>query len=309
MRIVFAGTPEFAVPALDALVTAGHDVAAVYTQPDRPAGRGRRLSPSPVKQRALALNIPVEQPESFRFADVRSRLADYAPEVMVVVAYGLILPQSVLEIPPHGCLNIHASLLPRWRGAAPIQRAIAAGDEETGVCIMRMEKGLDTGPILLESRVTIGADETAGSLHDRLSVAGASAIVAVLANLRERKSRRQDPEHATYAHKLSKQEAAIDWGRPASEIARQVRAFNPWPVAQTLLDGEPLRIWTAMPLPLSAEGFAPGEVTTASVDGIDIATGKGVLRVTRLQPPGRRPMNAAEFLNGRPLAPGKRLGG
>lgn len=311
MRIVFAGTPEFAVPALDALVAAGHDIAAVYTQPDRPAGRGRRLSPSPVKRRALALNVPVEQPESFRFGDVRSRLADHAPDVMVVVAYGLLLPQSVLEIPVHGCLNIHASLLPRWRGAAPIQRAIAAGDTETGISIMRMEKGLDTGPVLLERRVTISADETAASLHDTLAALGATAIVEALIRLAsgDAKARPQDASRATYAHKLSRQEAAIDWSRPAAELSRQVRAFNPWPMAFSTLGEDTLRVLTATPLPLAADRCSPGEIAATSVDGIDVATGEGLLRITQLQLSGKRPMNAAEFLNGHPLAPGARLGG
>jgi len=308
LRLVFAGTPDFAVPALDALAAAGHEIAAVYTQPDRPAGRGRRLTASPVKQRALALGIPVEQPETLKSPEAQEHVAALAPEVMVVVAYGLLLPQAVLDIPVHGCLNIHASLLPRWRGAAPIQRAIAAGDEETGVSIMRMEAGLDTGPVLLERRVTIDAAETGGSLHDRLAVLGAQAIVEVLADLPSREAKPQDDARATYAHKLSKQEAALDWSKTALELARQVRAFDPWPVAFTLLDGEMLRVWSAEALPLAAK-LPPGEIAAATVDGIDVATGKGLLRITRLQPPGKRPMNAAEFLNGHRLAAGQRLGG
>lgn len=308
MRLVFAGTPDFAVPALDALIAAGHEIVAVYTQPDRPAGRGRKLAPSPVKQRALEHGIPVEQPESLKNPEGRTALAAYHPDVMIVVAYGLLLPQAVLDIPAHGCLNIHASLLPRWRGAAPIQRAIAAGDTETGVGIMRMEKGLDTGPVLLERRIPIDAAETGGSLHDKLAALGAEAIVEALVNLTTLDARPQDDSKATYAHKLTKQEAALDWSKSAIELARQVRAFDPWPVAFTIFNHETLRIWSAEALPLSAKKFTPGEIASATVDGIDLATGEGLLRITRLQPPGKRPMNVAEFLNGHAVAVGQRLG-
>ncbi|HEX7047454.1 MAG TPA: methionyl-tRNA formyltransferase [Gammaproteobacteria bacterium] len=308
MRLVFAGTPDFAVPALDALIAAGHEIVAVYTQPDRPAGRGRKLAPSPVKQRALEHGIPVEQPESLKNPEGRTALAAYHPDVMIVVAYGLLLPQAVLDIPAHGCLNIHASLLPRWRGAAPIQRAIAAGDTETGVGIMRMEKGLDTGPVLLERRIPIDAAETGGSLHDKLAALGAEAIVEALANLTTLDARPQDDSKATYAYKLTKQEAALDWSKSAIELARQVRAFDPWPVAFTIFNHETLRIWSAEALPLSAKKFTPGEIASATVDGIDLATGEGLLRITRLQPPGKRPMNVAEFLNGHAVAVGQRLG-
>ncbi|HEX7029320.1 MAG TPA: methionyl-tRNA formyltransferase [Gammaproteobacteria bacterium] len=308
MRLVFAGTPDFAVPALDALIAAGHDIAAVYTQPDRPAGRGRRLAPSPVKQRALAHGIPVEQPESLKTPEAQAVLAGYRPEIMIVVAYGLLLPQAVLDIPARGCLNIHASLLPRWRGAAPIQRAIAAGDTEAGVGIMQMEKGLDTGPVLLERRIPIDAADTGGSLHDKLAVLGADAIVEALAGLETLEARPQDEARATYAHKLSKQEAALDWSKSASELARRIRAFNPWPVAFTTFNDDTLRVWSAEPLPLSTEKFMPGEIAAATVDGIDVATGDGLLRITRLQPSGKRPMNAAEFLNGHAVTAGRRLG-
>lgn len=310
MRLIFAGTPDFAVPALDALVQAGNDVVAVYTQPDRPAGRGRKVSPSPVKVRAQALNIPVEQPESLKSAESQAALAAYKPDAMVVVAYGLLLPQAVLDIPQHGCLNIHASLLPRWRGAAPIQRAIAAGDTESGVGIMQMEKGLDTGPVLLEKRTPISETETGGSLHDRLATLGAEAIVEALGGIAkgELQPQPQNSEHATYAHKLSKQEAALDWSQPAQVLARQVRAFDPWPVAFTTLQSNTLRVWSASALNLHGANAAPSEIVAASGEGIDVATGDGILRITRLQPPGKRPMNAAEFLNGHPLSPGMRLG-
>lgn len=310
MRLIFAGTPDFAVPALDALVRAGHDVVAVYTQPDRPAGRGRKLSPSPVKVRAQALNIPVEQPESLKSAEAQSALAAYQPDAMIVVAYGLLLPQAVLDIPKHGCLNIHASLLPRWRGAAPIQRAIAAGDTESGVGIMQMEKGLDTGPVLLEKRTPVSGTDTGGRLHDRLSTLGAQAIVEALDGIARGalQPKPQDASQATYAHKLTKQEAALDWTQPAEVLARQVRAFDPWPVAFTTLQDKTLRIWSASPRDLPGSKATPGQIVAASGEGLDVATGDGILRITRLQPPGKRPMNAAEFLNGHPLSPGARLG-
>lgn len=308
MRIVFAGTPDFAVPALNALVEAGHEIAAVYTQPDRPAGRGRKLAPSPVKQRALELGFPVEQPESLKSPESRQKLASHVPDVMVVVAYGLLLPQAVLDIPRLGCLNIHASLLPRWRGAAPIQRAIAAGDAESGVCIMQMERGLDTGPVLLERRIALRPDETGGSLHDRLAELGAAAVVEVLAGVEHGPvPRQQDHVAASYAHKLSKEEARIDWRRSAVEIERLIRAFNPWPVAFISFRDSPLRIWQATVLPGVAEAD-PGTVLRASAEGIDVVTGDGLLRITRLQPAGKRAMDAAEFLNGHRVEPGAQLG-
>lgn len=305
MRIVFAGTPDFAVPALDALVDAGHAIVAVYTQPDRPAGRGRKLVASPVKQRALELGIPVEQPESLKTPEAQQRLREYAPEVMVVVAYGLLLPQAVLDIPARGCLNIHASLLPRWRGAAPIQRAIEAGDAESGVCIMQMERGLDTGPVLLEKRLNIGERETGGELHDRLARLGAEAIVEALAQLDALTPRPQDDVQATYARKLEKHEARIDWNEAAIDIERRVRAFNPWPVAFTTLDGQPLRIWRAE---ATAGAGQPGTVIAAANAGIDVATGDGALRILELQPAGKRVLTAAQFLNGHRLAAGAKLG-
>ena len=300
LRIAFAGTPDFALPALDALAKSGHRLVGVWTQPDRPAGRGQALKPSPVKRRALELSLPVHQPASFKGGVAQRVLADVKPDLMVVVAYGLILPDAVLAIPPQGCLNIHASLLPRWRGAAPIQRAILAGDAETGVCIMRMEAGLDTGPVLLERRTTIGEGDSAKSLHDRLARLGAEALREALDGLAELAPHKQDETIATYAAKLSKEEARLDWTRPAAELARAVRAFNPWPVAHCLHEHMPLRIWRAAALEGSA-GVAPGTVVAAGAEGVDVATGAGLLRMLELQPAGGRNMTASEFARGRTL--------
>ena len=301
LRIVFAGTPEFAVPCLAACRASGAEVVAVYTQPDRPAGRGRRLTPSPVKQAALDAGIPVEQPESLKDADARERLAAYAPDLMVVVAYGLILPRKVLAIPRLGCWNVHASLLPRWRGAAPIQRAILAGDAESGVDLMQMEAGLDTGPVLLERRTPIGPDDTGGSLHDRLSVLGAEVLADGLRRVTAGEplvARPQPDAGVTYAHKLEKAEARLDFSRPAIALERQVRAFDPWPVAEGEIAGEIVRVWAARAIdaPTSA---APGTVLAAGRDGIYIACGEGALRVTALQRAGGRRIGAADYLNAR----------
>jgi methionyl-tRNA formyltransferase len=306
LRIAFAGTPEFAVPALDALVAAGHVIAGVWTQPDRPAGRGRKLTASPVKQRAQQLGFPVWQPESLRNAHAREAIRDAAPDVMVVVAYGLLLPPSVLGIPRHGCLNIHASLLPRWRGAAPIQRAILAGDSESGVTIMQMDAGLDTGAMLTTRRTPIRFDDTAQTLHDRLSNLGAEAIVDALAHITSLHPVAQDETQATHARKLCREEALLDWSRPAAELERCVRAYNPWPVAHTLWDGNLLRIWQAE-VREGAAKLAPGSVLAANDKSIDVATGKGMLHITRLQIAGKRVMSAAEFGRGRALA-GARFG-
>lgn len=308
MNIVFAGTPDFAVPTLDRLIDAGRRPVAVYTQPDRPAGRGRRPRPSPVKQRAEQAGIPVLQPASLRTPDAQAELAALAPDLLVVVAYGLILPQAVLDIPRLGCVNVHASLLPHWRGAAPIQRALLAGDATTGVTIMQMEAGLDTGPMLARREIPIGAQDTAGDLHDRLAVLGAELLVEVLPDIAAGRLTPvpQDDAAATYADKLSKDEAPLDWQRPAAALARQVRAFNPWPVAETRLAGRILRIWQAEALP-GPTAAAPGEIVAAGRDGIDVATAEGVLRLIRLQAPGGRPLPAADFLNGHPLRPGDRL--
>ena len=310
LRIVFAGTPEFAVPPLEALHAAGHEIAAVYTQPDRPAGRGLTLSASPVKQRALALGLPVEQPATLKADAAVQRLRDCAPDLMVVVAYGLILPQGVLDVPRLGCWNIHASLLPRWRGAAPIQRAILAGDARTGITIMQMDAGLDTGPMLLVREVPIASGETAGKLHDRLSRVGAEAIVAAVQEWQAGRltALPQPGDGATYAGKLRKEEARIDWSRPAVAIERQVRAFNPWPVAETAWDGRQLRVWEAeSERPATPVDAPPGTVLEAASGRIVVATGDGALRLQRVQVAGRRAVSAAEFLNAQSLA-GARLG-
>jgi methionyl-tRNA formyltransferase len=303
LTIVFAGTPEFSVPSLNALLEAGHRVAAVYTQPDRPAGRGRQLTPSPVKQAAIAAGLAVFQPATLRGPDAAAQLRAHRPELMVVVAYGLLLPPAVLDAPALGCVNVHASVLPRWRGAAPIQRAILAGDTESGVSIMRMEAGLDTGPVYLERRLALEPRETGATLHDKLAALGAQALVAALPGIADGSlpPRSQDGASATYARKLSKEEAVVDWSRSAVEIDRQIRAFDPWPVAQTAFRGGTLRLWAGEPLAGPATTHDPGRVTAASRRGIDVATGDGVLRITRLQPPGKRPMSAAEFLNARSL--------
>jgi len=297
LRIVFAGTPDFSVPPLKALLDSRHEVVAVYTQPDRPAGRGRKLTPSPVKVVAQEHSIPVYQPASLRDPEAIAELKALQPDLMVVVAYGLLLPPEVLEIPPLGCINIHASLLPRWRGAAPIQRAIQAGDQETGVSIMRMEAGLDTGPVYLIKRTPITGEDTGGTLHDRLSLLGAEALMEALPGILNGSLQpvRQNDEEATYASKLDKKEAAIDWRQPAWKIERQVRAFNPWPVAHTRYENANLRIWEAHAIDgLAAE---PGTVMSAAREGVDVATGEGLLRVTRLQMPGKRAMEAADFIN------------
>ena len=301
LRIVFAGTPEFSVPCLAACRASGAEVVAVYTQPDRPAGRGRKLTPSPVKQAALDAGIPVEQPESLKDADARERLATYAPDLMVVVAYGLILPRKVLAIPRLGCWNVHASLLPRWRGAAPIQRAILAGDAESGVDLMQMEAGLDTGPVLLERRTPITADDTGGSLHDRLSVLGADVLAEGLRRVMAGETLTATPQPdagVTYAHKLDKAEALLDFTRPAIALERQVRAFDPWPVAEGEIAGERVRVWAARAIG-NVPGAAPGTVLAASRDGIDIACGNGALRVTAIQRAGGKRISAADYLNAR----------
>ena len=301
LRLVFAGTPEFAVPCLEACLAAPADVVAVYTQPDRPAGRGRKLTPSPVKQRSLEANISVEQPETLKAADVQQRLADYAPDLMVVVAYGLILPKKVLAIPRLGCWNVHASLLPRWRGAAPIQRAILAGDTETGIDLMQMEAGLDTGPVLIERRTPIGDDDTGGSLHDRLATLGSDALAEGLARIARGETltpRAQAETGVVYAHKLEKSEARLDWNEPASVLARKVRAFDPWPATEAELWGERVRIWSAEAIDARTDQ-PPGTIVATGRDAIDVATGKGLLRILEVQREGGRRISVRDWQNAR----------
>lgn len=312
MNLVFAGTPEFAVPALKALLDAGHNVAAVYTQPDRPAGRGRKLAMSPVKQFTLEHGLPVRQPTTLKTDSEAEALRALAPDAMIVIAYGLILPTSILTIPKYGCINVHASLLPRWRGAAPIQRAIEAGDSHTGVTIMQMDAGLDTGPMLATRETPIDAHDTAATLHDRLGDLGASLLVDTLAKLEQGivARRPQDSMHATYAAKLKKEEARLDWNADAQLLARRIRAFNPWPVAHTTLDGQILRLWQAS-VDNGTEATTqapPGTVLTAGPEGIHVQCGHGVLRITQLQSEGGKTLDTRAFLNGRPLHPGTRLG-
>ncbi|ANN79825.1 methionyl-tRNA formyltransferase [Bordetella flabilis] len=307
MRVVFAGTPEFARTALRAILAAGHTVPLVLTQPDRPAGRGLKLTPSPVKQTALEAGIPVAQPRSLRLdgrypdeaADARQALAAAAPDVMVVAAYGLILPQWVLDLPAHGCLNIHASLLPRWRGAAPIQRAIEAGDPKTGITIMQMDAGLDTGDMLLVREVPIGAAQTAGELHDVLADTGAAAIVQALQALGSAglNAVPQPEEGVTYAAKLDKAEAALDFSLSADVLARRVRAFNPVPGATLRLPGldDPVKVWRAEALP-GASAAPPGTVLRATPDGIDVAAAEGILRLLELQKAGGKRQPADIFV-------------
>ena len=343
MRLGFAGTPEFAVPALDALARSRHHIAAVFTQPDRPAGRGLGLHASAVKQRAGELGLPVHQPRSFKTPDAEATLRSLDLDAFVVVAYGLILPPSVLAAPKLGCFNIHASLLPRWRGAAPIQRALLAGDATTGITIMRMEAGLDTGPMLAVRTLEIAPRETGGTLHDRLAQLGGELIASTLDAVASGGAREEpQPEVGiTYAQKINKAEALIDWSDDAASILRRVRAFDPWPIAETKLEGMQLRVWEAelgpdaelaapkpdvelparaaafasvqAPSPLAAlpgaasigfglAGAAPGTVIGASNAGIDVACGGGVLRILRLQLAGRKPLTAREFIKAQRLA-------
>lgn len=300
MRVIFAGTPDFAAQALAAILAAGHDVPLVLTQPDRPAGRGMKLQLSAVKQLALAHNLPIFQPERLKDPTTHEPIHAAQADVMVVAAYGLILPQAVLDMPRYGCLNIHASLLPRWRGAAPIQRAIEAGDVETGVTIMQMDAGLDTGAMLLAEPLKVGAGETAGELHDRLATLGARLIVTALAQPDALTPVAQPTTGATYAAKISKAEAQLDWAEPADVLARKIRAFNPFPGATLPLAGEPVKIWRAEAVTGSG---SPGQILAADASGIVVAARHGALRLTELQKPGGRRVTSADFLRGKPLAP------
>ena len=301
LRLGVAGTPEFAVPALQRLAGVS-TIAAVFTQPDRPAGRGQALRVSPVKHCALELGLPVLQPATLKTPEARELLSGLGLDLLVVVAYGLILPPAILEIPRLGCINIHASLLPRWRGAAPIQRAVLAGDDTTGVTIMRMEAGLDTGPMLAWDSTPIAGRDTGKSLHDRLASMGADLMVAALPGI-ARGSLEQHPQPeqgVTYAQKISKEEARIDWNQQALHIWRQIRAFNPWPVAECRCNGQQVRIWEAE-ISATPTTLPPGVVVAAGAAGIDVACGSGVLRVTRLQLAGRKPLKAGDFLAGQRL--------
>jgi methionyl-tRNA formyltransferase len=297
LSLIFAGTPEFSVPALEALVASRHRVLAVYTQPDRPAGRGQQVTMSAVKQCALKHQLPVEQPQTLKDPAAVERLAHYQADLMIVVAYGLLLPKIVLDTPRLGCVNIHASLLPRWRGAAPVQRAIQAGDKQSGVTIMQMDVGLDTGPMLLERVTPIDARETGESLHDRLSTLGAEAVLEAIDAIAAGTAKPVDQpkDGATYAAKIKKEEALIDWSKSAVDIDRHVRAFNPWPIAETRWNGQQLRVWEATPLDKKSSA-APGTVVATSSDGIEVATGDGTLQLTRVQAAGRKAMPAADFL-------------
>lgn len=304
MKLIFAGTPEFAATALTALIAAGHEIVLVLTQPDRPAGRGLKLVPSAVKIIAQKQSLKVEQPLTLKHADAHALIAAANADTMIVAAYGLILPKAILAIPRLGCINIHASLLPRWRGAAPIQRAILAGDAETGVTIMQMDEGLDTGDMLLKRNITIGEHETAGELHDRLAALGAELMVEALNNLPAPVA--QDNSLATYAAKISKDEARIDWHEDAALVARKVRAYNPYPGALTTLDGERLKIWRAR---VASQGNgAPGAVCESAPGELLIACGQGAIDVQELQRAGGKRMSAASFLAGTTLARGTCLG-
>lgn len=309
LKIVFAGTPDFAAQHLDALIKSHHDVIAVYSQPDRPAGRGKKLKASEVKQLALTHDIPVYQPENFKSDDAKQQLADLNADIMVVVAYGLLLPKAVLETPKLGCINVHGSILPRWRGAAPIQRAIWAGDAETGVTIMQMDEGLDTGDMISIATCPIKAADTSASLYTKLAELGPTALIDTLATIADGTAtpEKQKDELANYAKKLSKEEANIDWHMPAQQIERNIRAFNPWPICFTQMQGNTVKIYAAE---LVENAGNPGEILAADKTGITVATIEGALKITQLQPQGKKPMSAQDFLNGRAdwVAVGSTLG-
>ncbi len=298
MRIVFAGTPDFAAQTLTALLAANYDVVCVYTQPDRKTGRGQKLSAPPVKKIALEHDIEVRQPLSLKDDDSAKALKELKPDVMIVVAYGMLLPQRILDIPTIACLNIHASLLPRWRGAAPIQRAIEAGDTQTGVCIMQMEAGLDTGPVLLESRLDIQHNDTSASLHDSLAILGAKSLMECLKSLPEKleKAQKQNHENACYAHKITKNEANIDWSESAKQVDQKIRAFNPWPICQSNCQHQRLRIWQAEPIQ-SLHTSKPGTVLSIDKGGMQVACGNNALNITLIQRDGSKPVSIKDFIN------------
>lgn len=302
LRIIFAGTPEFAATALDALIENGFDIIAVYTQPDRPAGRGRQLKTSPVKEVAVVHTIPVYQPSDFKQQQDIDNLKELEADLMIVAAYGLILPVNILTAPKLGCINIHASLLPRWRGAAPIQRAIIAGDAQTGITIMQMDKGLDTGDMLLRKTCDITTTDTGNSLHDKLATLGATAIIEALELLQKNNIQavKQDDTQACYAHKLSKEEALINWQQTAEQITRQVHAFNSWPVAQTHFDNKVIRIWQATAQQSTTTNNNTGEILAINKDGIQVACQQGLLNITELQLAGSKRMTVKDLLNGKP---------
>ncbi|MWP49308.1 MULTISPECIES: methionyl-tRNA formyltransferase [unclassified Gilliamella] len=300
LNIIFAGTPDFAATHLKALIGSEHNVIAVFTQPDRPAGRGNKLTASPVKQLAIEYNLPVYQPATLKKEENQKIIADLNADIMIVVAYGLILPQTVLEMPKLGCLNVHGSLLPRWRGAAPIQRACWAGDEQTGITIMQMDAGLDTGDMLYKLTCPIELTDTSASLYEKLAKLGPQALLDTLTLLTEQKIQpeKQDPSQATYAKKLSKQEAKLDWNLPAEQLERCVRAFNPWPVSYFEVNGEPVKVWQANVVKMASKQPA-GTILQADKNGICIATSNGALNMTLLQPAGKKPMPAQDLLNSR----------
>jgi methionyl-tRNA formyltransferase len=307
MRLVFAGTPEFAERSLAALIDRGHEIALVLTRADKPAGRGHKLAESPVKQLALRKGIEVFQPASLKDSAARERIAAARPEALVVAAYGMILPQQVLDLPPQGALNVHASLLPRWRGAAPIQRALLAGDAETGVTIMRMDAGLDTGPVYARQAIPIGQDDDSGSLHDRLAALGAQMMLGVLDEVAAGRARleAQPEQGVTYAKKIEKSESQLDWSLSANELERAVRAFRPFPGASSVLAGEPVKIWRAR---ADAHSGKVGEILAVDDDAIVIGCGRGALVVSELQRAGGRRLSAAEFLRGKALRAGEHAG-
>ncbi|CAH3782808.1 Methionyl-tRNA formyltransferase, partial [Enterobacter cloacae] len=310
LRIIFAGTPDFAARHLDALLTSGHQIVGVFTQPDRPAGRGKKLMPGPVKVLAETHGVPVFQPASLRPEENQKLVADLNADVMVVVAYGLILPKAVLDMPRLGCVNVHGSLLPRWRGAAPIQRALWAGDAETGVTIMKMDIGLDTGDMLYKLACPITAEDTSATLYDKLADLGPQGLIETLQQLADNTATPevQDEAQVTYAEKLSKEEARIDWSLSAAQLERCIRAFNPWPMSWLMIDEQPVKVWKASVINGNASA-EPGTIIDASKNGIQVATGEGILNLESLQPAGKKAMSAQDLLNSRRewFIPGNRL--